>query len=225
MPGLCPDAHFHMVTLADLLQIFRSAVKLCGVMSDLDRKLSVATTSPITGHTLLRVIRSETQWLIAFDDGHVLGEVNDSLEKALNSVTDQQYTLDYEVFAPIRAIRETITRATKEKDAIVRVQISIYGPRSIAQDIGKELSNVRIYLQRPDYVRDGAEYDNPHELKLASRQHDGLEIVIQAEDISSETVASETLKQTIADVYSSLTRDKNLQGLEGDERLKTRLLP
>jgi SWI/SNF-related matrix-associated actin-dependent regulator of chromatin subfamily A3 len=216
---------FARLTFANLSQIFRSAVKLCGVMSDLDRKLSVATTGPITGHTLLRVIRPETQWLVAFDDGHVLGEINASLEQVLNSITEQQYTLDYEVFAPIRAIRETITRATKEKDAIVRVQISIYGLRSIAQHIGKELSKMRIYLQRPDFVRDGAEYDNPHELKLVPRQHDGLEVVIQAEDVSSEKVASETLKQTIADVYSSLTRDKNLQGLEGDERLKTRLLP
>lgn len=194
-------------------------------MSDLDKKLSIADPSPISGHTLLNVTRPETQWLVTFDDGHVLGEVNASLEQALNNITGQQYMLDFEVFAPVRAIRETISRATKEKDAIVRVQISIYALPSIAQDVGRELSKMKIYLQRPDYIRGGAAYDNPHELKLVHRPSSGIDPMIQAEDISSEKVASETLKQTIADVYSSLTRDKNLKGLEGDERLKTRLLP
>jgi SWI/SNF-related matrix-associated actin-dependent regulator of chromatin subfamily A3 len=45
------------------------------------------------------------------------------------------------------------------------------------------------------------------------------------EDQSSEKATDNTLKKAIADVYSSLTRDKNLQGFEGDERLKTPLLP
>ncbi|KAH7386875.1 SNF2 family N-terminal domain-containing protein [Phaeosphaeria sp. MPI-PUGE-AT-0046c] len=194
-------------------------------MLDLDNKLSAAAPSPIPGHALLNITRPDTQWFVTFDDGHVLGEVNVSLEQALNSITEQRYMLEFEVFAPVRAIRETISRATKDKDAIVRVQISIYALPSIAQHIGRELSKLKIYLQRPDYLRKGAEYDNPHELKLVHRPNSGLDIMIQAEDISSEKVVSDTLKQTIAEVYSSLTRDKNLKGLEGDERLKTRLLP
>jgi SWI/SNF-related matrix-associated actin-dependent regulator of chromatin subfamily A3 len=209
----------------DRMQVFRSAIKLCGVMADLDKKLSSSAASPIHGHTLMHVTRPDNQYVVTFDDGTVLGEANASLEQALNNIAEQQYLLDFEVFAPVRAIRETISRATKEKDAIVRVQITIYGPRKSAQNIGRELSQLKIYLQRPDYVRDGADYDNPHVLKLANPQYTFPEVVVYTEEKSLEKAADTTLTKTIEDVYSSLTRDKNLQGLEGDERLKTPLLP
>lgn len=194
-------------------------------MAELDKRLSASTTSPIHGHTLMYVTKPENQYIITFDDGAVLGEVNASLEQALKGIAEQQFSLDFEVFAPVRAIRETISRATKEKDAIVRVQINMYGPRSSANGVGRELSQMKIYLQSPDYVRDGTEYDNPHVLKLANHRCSLPEAVIHAEDKPFTTTVDDTLKKTIADVYSSLTRDKNLQGLEGDERLKTRLLP
>jgi SWI/SNF-related matrix-associated actin-dependent regulator of chromatin subfamily A3 len=193
-------------------------------MAELDKRLSTSTPSPIQGHTLMQITRPEAQFLITFDDGLVLGEVNASLEQALSKIIKQQYLLDFEVFAPIRAIRETISRATKEKDAVVRVQISLYGPRNISQVIGRELSQLKIYLQRPDYVREDADYDNPHMLKLADHQDPIPVAMIDIEVKNTEKNAEETLKETIADVYSLLTRGKNLQGLEGDERLKTSLL-
>jgi SWI/SNF-related matrix-associated actin-dependent regulator of chromatin subfamily A3 len=193
-------------------------------MAELDKRLSMSTPSPIQGHTLMQITRPEAQFLITFDDGLLLGEVNASLEQALSKIVEQQYLLDFEVFAPVRAIRETISRATKEKDAVVRVQISLYGPRSVSQVIGRELSQLKIYLQRPDYVREGADYDNPHMLKLADHQDPMPVAMIDIEEKNTKKNAEETLKETIADVYSLLTRGKNLQGLEGDERLKTSLL-
>jgi SWI/SNF-related matrix-associated actin-dependent regulator of chromatin subfamily A3 len=173
----------------------------------------------------MQLTKPENQYLITFDDGAVLGEVNASLEQALNNISEQQYLLDFEVFAPVRAIRETISRATKEKDAVIRVQITFYGPRKSAQIIGRELSQMKIYLQRPDYVRSGADYENPHVLKLVDEQPTFLDVIVHKEDQSSEKATDDTLKKAVADVYSSLTRDKNLQGFEGDERLKTPLLP
>jgi SWI/SNF-related matrix-associated actin-dependent regulator of chromatin subfamily A3 len=194
-------------------------------MAELDKRLSTIAASPIHGHTLMQLTKPENLYLITFDDGAVLGEVNASLEQALNNISEQQYLMEFEVFAPIRAIRETISRATKEKDAIVRVQITFYGPQKSAQTIGRELSEMKIYLQRPDYIRQGADYDNPHVLKLADQQHTFPDVIVHKEDQSSEKAADNTLRKAIADVYSSLTRDKNLQGFEGDERLKTPLLP
>jgi SWI/SNF-related matrix-associated actin-dependent regulator of chromatin subfamily A3 len=125
----------------------------------------------------------------------------------------------------VKAIRETISRATKEKEAIVRVQISVYGPRVTARAIGKQLSEQKIYLQRPDYVRGGADYDNPHVLKLADHQFPATEPFIDAEKNLVEQEGNiDTLKKTVTEVYSSLTRNHNLVGLEGDERLQTQLL-
>jgi SWI/SNF-related matrix-associated actin-dependent regulator of chromatin subfamily A3 len=194
-------------------------------MAELDKRLSSAAMSPIQGHALLTITKPEAQYLITFVDGAVLGEVNASLEKALTSITEQQYRLDFEVFAPVRAIRETISRATKEKDAVVRVQANIYGPQSDVSAIGRELSRQKIYLQRPDYIRGGTGYDNPHVLKLTDQQLHIPENVVNVEEKAAERTADDTLlKDTVMDVYSLLTRNHHLKGLEGDERLKTQLL-
>ncbi|KAF2024889.1 hypothetical protein EK21DRAFT_77766 [Setomelanomma holmii] len=171
------------------------------------------------------LIKTETQFLITFGAEGVLGEVNVSLEAALKSVAEQQYLLEYEVFAPVRAIRETISQTAKEKDAIVRVQINIYGPRNVAQAVGRELSQQKVYLQHPDHIRAGSDYDNPHVLKLSESQLPFSTNTMVAEERVVEAAAEETLKSTVKDVYASLTRDKTLQSLEGDERLKTSLLP
>lgn len=82
-----------------------------------------------------------------------------------------------------------------------------------------------MYLQRPDYVRCGAGYNNPHLLKLSSHQLPFEATVLVAEEKSTEDKeVIDTLKETMTEVYSSLTRSHNLIGLEGDERLQTRLL-
>ncbi|KAH7087773.1 SNF2 family N-terminal domain-containing protein [Paraphoma chrysanthemicola] len=169
------------------------------------------------------VTKSDLQYLITFGEDGILGEVNASLERALSSMAEQHHSLDLEVFAPVRAIRETISRAVKEKDAIVRV-ISIYGPKCIAQSVGRELSQQKIYLQHPDHIKDGAEYDNPHVLKLSSNDHQLSETDISTEEKPCDMDSHGVLKETITEVYASLTRDKNLQGLEGDARLVTTLL-
>jgi SWI/SNF-related matrix-associated actin-dependent regulator of chromatin subfamily A3 len=191
-------------------------------MADLDGRLKSSEASPISGHTILTITKLDGQFFVTFGDGAVLGEVNASLDKALTSISEQEYTLDFEVFAPVRAIRETITKATKEKDAIVRVQISVYGPRSFADGVGQELSRQKVYLQSPDYVRPGTDYDNPHVLKLQTSLPLNPTF---ADETATGKVADDDLKKTISNVYSSLTRDQNLRSLEGDERLRTPLLP
>ncbi|KAF2638942.1 hypothetical protein P280DRAFT_404018 [Massarina eburnea CBS 473.64] len=176
----------------------------------------------------MSITNSENQYVVTFPDGTVLGEANAQLEKALTTIFEQQYQIDFEVFAPIRPIRETISRATKEKEAIVRVNINIYGTRTIVQGIGQELSSHKIYLQRPDYIKPGLVYDNPHILKLAAFQ---LPLIDQIDDLredrkqENETKKEKDFKKTINTIYSSLTRNESLAGLEGDSRLKTKLLP
>jgi SWI/SNF-related matrix-associated actin-dependent regulator of chromatin subfamily A3 len=194
-------------------------------MADLDGRLKSSVASPIPGHTLLTVTKSDDQFFVTFADGAVLGEVNASLEQALTSISEQQYTLDFEVFAPVRAIRETITKATKEKVAIVRVQISVYGPRAFADGVGQELSQQKVYLQSPDYIGPGTDYDNPHVLKLADHQKPLPLNPTFVDETATGKADDEDLKKAISHVYSSLTRDQNLRGLEGDERLRTPLLP
>ncbi|KAH7348114.1 SNF2 family N-terminal domain-containing protein [Pyrenochaeta sp. MPI-SDFR-AT-0127] len=172
----------------------------------------------------MRIVKHETNFFVVFLDDKVLGEVNAQLEEALTSIMAQQCELDFEVFLPTRATRETIGRATKEKDAIVRVQVNVYGSQTTAQIVGREFTARKLYLQCPGYVREGVLYDNPHYLKFPGSHDEGLGEAQQVDESGLETAKTETLKETISDVYSSLTRCQNLKGLDGDGRLKTPLL-
>jgi SWI/SNF-related matrix-associated actin-dependent regulator of chromatin subfamily A3 len=207
------------------MQIYRTSVKLCGNMAELDKKLSIGGASPIQGHLQMNLVKPESHFQVTFSDGMVLGELNMQLETALARISEQRFQIQYEVFANIRAVRETISKVTKEKEAIVRVQINMYGNPSVAGKIGRELSKAKIYLQCPDYIQAGVSYDNPHILKLQSFQATEPTPEQQTNQQSTETESAKDLEQVISDVYSSLTRNNNLEGLEGDERLETQLLP
>lgn len=192
-------------------------------MSELDSKLRTGGDSPIGGWYVMNVIKSDEQHLIIFPDGYVMGELNAQMEKALEAVANQQ--LRFEVFAPIRAICETISRTTKEKDAVVRVNINVYGSRKLASKVGNELSTLKVYLQKPDYLGSGITYDNPHILRLPNMEASLNERIDQVgNEKKPEAEKPESFKKTISDVYSSLRRGHGLVGLEGDERLKTTLL-
>ncbi|KAI4608164.1 hypothetical protein J4E80_009172 [Alternaria sp. BMP 0032] len=204
--------------------IFRAAIRLRGDMAELHRKLNNIASSPVTGHARMVVIKPEAQFVVAFPEGFVIGDVNAQLDGALTSIAEQGYEIDLEVFAPTVVIQETIGRATKDKEAVVRVQMNVYGPSTAACDIGKELSQQKIYLQRPVYIRDGYRYENPHILTLPGFQGSTPEIPTITEEPLPDKVGLQTLRSTLQNVYSSLTRDRNLHGLEGDERLNTDLL-
>lgn len=199
-------------------------MKLLGNMLDLDNKLKTVAGSPVPGHTQMNLIRPETQYHVTFPDGSALGEMNTQLERALNSILEQQHALEFEVFVPIAAIRETIDKATKEKDAIGRVQINIYGLPATSVSVGQELSERKIYLQRPEYVRHGILYDNPHVLKLDNFQSPESISASTALEPNLEKQTTQNIKETISSVYSALTRNEHLSALEGDRRLQTSLL-
>ncbi|CAN9434088.1 unnamed protein product [Alternaria alternata] len=204
--------------------VFRAAVRLCGNMIELNKKLNMIALSPLHGHAQMLIIRPEAQFLVAFSDGAVVGEVNAQFNKALTSIAEQGYELDLEVFAPIRAIQDTIGRAKREKEAVIRVQVNVYGPPAAANEIGRELSQHKLYLQRPAYVKDGTRYSNPHMLTLPEFENSMTVTRPSLEETVPEKPSLQTFKNTIQDVYSSLTRDRDLSGLEGDERLHTTLL-
>ena len=208
-------------------QIFRASVKLCGEMAVLESKLKSDSSCPIPGHYQMCLKKREERYAIVFPDETTLGEVNAQLETALKALFEQHYQLGFEVFAPIQPIRETISRATKQKEAIVRVNINLYGPQTSSKDVGDELSKYKIYLQRPDYIKAGLEYDNPHVLKLAGFQlsfnHQLEELRENGQD-KNDLQKADDFKETISTIYSSLTRNSKLVSLEDDGRLKTKLL-
>ncbi|KAI4686441.1 uncharacterized protein J4E84_005720 [Alternaria hordeiaustralica] len=201
-----------------------AAIRLRGEMAELHRRINSVASSLIPGHAQMIIVKPEDHFLVAFQDGAVVGDANAQLDGALTSIAEHGYEIDLEVFAPISIIEETIGRATKQKEAVVRVQVIVYGPRTAASDIGRELSQRKIYLQRPVHIRDGYRYENPHVLTLAGFHGSTPEIPATTEEPFSEKVDLQTLEGTLQNVFSSLARNRNLHGLEGDERLNTDLL-
>lgn len=211
-----------------LLQIVRASIKLRGNMAVLDAKLASENTSPVPGHYQLTVVQSEGHFVVKFLDETILGDVNQQLQKALLELYEQQYQLDLDVFAPIVPIRETIGRATTANNAVVRVNIVVYGPETTVHGVGEELSSHKIYLQKPDYIKDHLIYDNPHVLKLEGFQtpmDERLHETERDQQNLSDSQKAENLKDTMSKIYSSLTRRHYLHDLEADGRLKTPLLP
>ncbi|ORY16159.1 SNF2 family N-terminal domain-domain-containing protein [Clohesyomyces aquaticus] len=204
--------------------IYRASVKLRGDMAELDAKLSTGGGHPAEGYHSMKVTRSDTQLFVVFPDGFSMGELNAQLEKALDRIFGQ-VDIDFEVLTHIRSVRETIGRATKEKDAIVRVNINLYGPRNQAKQVGVHLSQNKVYLQRPDFLRSGCVYDNPHVLKLPQFQPSEQACIVPVgTERDPAADKAEVFKKTISQVYSSLKRGQRLVGLEGDDRLRTSLL-
>lgn len=190
----------------------------------LQHRLRTVTAEPIKGHFLMKLNQVKEQFLVAFDDDMMLGEVNTQLEQALRRIAEQHHQVEFEVFVPKPATQETIGRAIQEKDAVIRVQVNVYGSYMAAQQVGKELSQSKLYLQRPVYIRDGSTYSNPHIIKLSGQQIVPFGELTPPKDQIIESRSPESLKKVVLEVYSSLTRSKNLRGLEGDHRIMTKLL-
>ncbi|KAG9198378.1 hypothetical protein G6514_010222 [Epicoccum nigrum] len=223
--GLVEDATDRHVTNTCYGMIYRTAVKLCGDMTELDRNLRSSHEGPIPGHVMLALRQVETGYLVMFTNGAIFGEINAQLHEALTTLSQQAYHLDFEVFAPIGLTRDIISKSIKDKTAIVRVQVNIYGAHVSAKHIGDELSQHRLYLQRPDYLRSGAQYDNPHVLELADFKSEEPQTTLAELGNDPEKAADSELGRVVTDVYASLTRSQKLTRLKGDNRLVTQLLP
>ncbi|KAK2745332.1 hypothetical protein FQN55_006237 [Onygenales sp. PD_40] len=180
--------------------IHRAAVKRVGDMSECNRNLL-----------------GELGWL----ESHAAGALDALIERP---------SIQLEAVADVPSLRETIGKVTKAKDAIIRVDICIYGSRESSADVGRHLSNNKVYLQRPDPQRQraGSIYDNPHVIKfpdLQIRDVDRRPTEMEEEGSELMVESGEGFQKAIQDVYDSLHRSSNLRRLEGDSRLKTTLLP
>ncbi|KAK2786144.1 hypothetical protein FQN53_006906 [Emmonsiellopsis sp. PD_33] len=204
--------------------IHRAAVKLVGDMSECHRNL-LGRNRLLAFH----IKKSSPQLLLTFPNCKGLGWLESHAAGALDALIERP-SIQLEAVADVPSLQETISKVTKAKDAIIRVDICIYGPRESSAEVGRHLSNNKVYLQRPDPQRQraGSIYDNPHVIKFPDLQiRDVDRRPTEMEEKGSElTVESgEGFQKAIQDVYDSLHRSSNLRRLEGDSRLKTTLLP
>jgi SWI/SNF-related matrix-associated actin-dependent regulator of chromatin subfamily A3 len=168
--------------------------------------------------------RSNDELSLEFTEGTILGNLTKHLSEVLAHLL-KHWTVQLDALAHIITLRETISRAAKASQAIAHVDIIICGSSADSSKIGGYLSSKKVFLQRPDQQLPNVKYDNPQKIMFP-----GLEI---SKDTTKEIYANidpvqegqEILQKAISDVYASLKRGARLNRIEGDERLKTRLLP
>ena len=89
----------------------------------------------------------------------------------------------------------TIVGTTAKRD-MIEVSINLYGAQNLAKKAGILLTHQRQFLQHPDVVDPGVDYDNPHYFKAPDLTIDLNQCVKPCHNgrISKETISSEVDK-------------------------------
>lgn len=199
-------------------------MKVIGNMAEIDQKLAANRGHGPLGYQEFTLRADPVAVRVTFTEGKEFGMLDEHITEAMAPLLERP-ELECNAFAEINTIRSTIGRAQKSTDAIIRIHININGPKSLAQDIGQELSDKKAWLQRPLTTK--FSYYNPHVIKFDDLDpQDSPQLENDASELPREKKQSvEEFQTTVAEVYQTLNRDKDLSRIEGDHRLRTHLLP
>jgi hypothetical protein len=138
-----------------------------------------------------------------------------------------RHRVDIEPLALKCELRDIIHRASKSTDARVKVDINIYGTRTDSSTIGNILSEGKLWLQRSSHGRSGTEYENPHFLSITIE--DGTtgvlnpEIIVNNEQPKKKT-REDQLRKMVEEVYKTVENNRELEMVEGGDRVTRQLL-
>ncbi|KAI8213049.1 SNF2 family domain-containing protein [Colletotrichum sp. SAR 10_76] len=209
--------------------LYNVDVKLIGEMAVIDSKLvaahQAAMTAGKTQYQRFELSDSQDHVLLAFKDKTDFGYLRSGPGKTISPLLARA-GVEFEPIAPTVTLRETIGRAKKPVEAIVKVDINVYGPRRAAQEVGDKLSEGKLWLQKPTHPRKNVEYDNPHMLQL-----DGIEEVtveaVKEEDSggpAKRQPRKDNLRKMMLGVYNSLSKHRDLDKVDGGKGLNNKLL-
>ncbi|KIX07722.1 uncharacterized protein Z518_02376 [Rhinocladiella mackenziei CBS 650.93] len=204
--------------------IYRTAARLNGVMSQIESKLHSPIVSRNANSFVFSVGRSESLLALQFPDGTQFALLNVHISNVLQKILDLP-SIEFEAFADILTVRDTIRRATKANEATVPVNITVYGSVDTKETVESLFTDNKVWLQHPENPRAGSKYQNPHLVTfpgLNTAGSNGLSDMLAEDNLESDK--NEKFRQAVSDVYSSLKRNSRLKMVEGDSRLKTLLM-
>lgn len=166
--------------------------------------------------------------LLCFQDGRSeFGYLRSGVGKTLAPLLEKP-GLEFEPIAVTSNLKETIGCATKPAEAMVKVDINVYGARRGAAEVGNALSQGKLWLQRSGHARRGVVYDNPHFLPL---KINGVRVqsVQSVNQVANEGPASrkhqeDQLRKMVEEVYKSLDNTRHLNMVEGGNMVTRKLL-
>ncbi|KAF9773353.1 hypothetical protein IL306_008859 [Fusarium sp. DS 682] len=136
--------------------------------------------------------------------------------------------VDIEPLALNFDLREVIHRANKSADARAKVDINIYGRRSLASHIGRILSDGKLWLQRSIHGRHDTVYENPHFLNIIIQDTESEEVQntqLEVNDGTQKRKSKEDqLRKMVEEVYKTVENNRELEMVEGGARVTRELL-
>ena len=174
-----------------------------------------------TSHAFSMRKSSDQQLFLRFPDGSDLGYLTERLANALKTLFDRP-DMEFEAFASLALLEETIRRCGKASEAAMRVNINVYGPISDREDVGKTMSSAHLFLQDPDHCRPGIEYINPHIIQFSEIESEEEQSLDNNNDFFLEPNPSQDKEftQEIAEVFDSLRRGQDLHRVQGNDRIR-----
>ncbi|KAK0761340.1 hypothetical protein N5P37_006289 [Trichoderma harzianum] len=194
-------------------------VKLLGDMQIIYSKLDKSDA----GLERFKLEKRENHVILRFrDTGEDFGQVRSGVGTTLSSLLgNQSSNVEFEPVASISGLMDTIGRANRPSDAIVKVNINVYGPQSTAMKVGDDLSSGKLWLQKPNNMRCEAIYDNPHflRLKMNGVQLQPKQPVSQAiRENSSSRRREARLRNMLEEVYKSINT-REIEAVDGGDRV------
>ncbi|EIT73865.1 helicase-like transcription factor HLTF/DNA helicase RAD5, DEAD-box [Aspergillus oryzae 100-8] len=202
-------------------------VKLVGISQDLETKILALKETNQHFQTLTIQPSSDGPLFLRFPDGTDLGYLSKKMEQALQGLIGRPL-FEIDALTNLNSLIDSLRRAGKPSDAAARVSINVYGRESDRDKVGRELSNKDLFLQHPDGCRVGVKYDNPHILHLdgmdeTDTDEEDEEDVIEVDVAETTPEQEEGLRETLDEVFNSLTRGDHLRQLGGSETLNRTL--
>ncbi|KAF1984562.1 hypothetical protein K402DRAFT_422775 [Aulographum hederae CBS 113979] len=205
--------------------VYRTAVRLSGDMLRLDEKLQRTEGSEGFGFASFELQPGNEEITLHFTDGSHLGSTNTHFVNGFRGVFPRDHVRMAAV-VNVGYVRDAIRKARKASDAIIRVDVNVFGPKQNAAEVGRMLSDGKIWLQKPDIPKKGFEYDNPQFLNLDG--YERSEFDLQPLEVTSNQKRLDfdenEFEEAVENVFNKLTRSDQLQRVEKDQRVKTKLL-
>jgi hypothetical protein len=150
--------------------------------------------------------------------GYLRSHMKASLDRLLS-----RPDVEFEAVTPTASLREVIAGFKKSSDALVRVDVNVYGPRGqVAKTVGRTLTRSRLYLQTPDALRPDVPYENPQRISFVSGAGRSGDAAASGE--VPRMVSSQLTNGLMNDVYAAMDRS-HLQRAPMTHSIKTHLLP
>ncbi|KAI0592763.1 SNF2 family N-terminal domain-containing protein [Biscogniauxia sp. FL1348] len=199
-------------------------VKLVGEMQSIDNKLDKSGTV----YERFKLKGQQYHIILCFSDedkdfGYLRSGVGQTLAPllAMSHVEFEPIVLTY-------SLREAIRRAQKPSEALVKVDINVYGWRQAATQVGNTLSGGKLWLQKSSHARGGVAYDNPHflHIKINGIQTQSFQPINQVhnEGVARKKHREEQLQKMVEEVYKSVDNTRHLDIVEGGNRVSRKLL-